>query len=217
MPRTALTRGLAAVPLSALVLLAGCGGGDTEETSSSSSPAAASSSTTPTTTTGSAGTAADDTEDDAATDAPPFPADTGPDTGEVQAGEGPTVVTDLRIGAHDGFDRVVFEVSGSAVPGWDVAYTDSATAEGTGDPVDVPGTTFLRVTLTGVTNPYEAPDVPEVARGGTASDTGTVQGVFYDSVFEGQALAYVGLGAETPFRVYALTGPSRVVVEVQTP
>ncbi|MCW2582624.1 MAG: uncharacterized protein JWQ53_1414 [Klenkia sp.] len=208
-----------AVPLSALVLLAGCGGGDTEESSSSSSPTAATSSAAPSSGAGTSTAGAPDTEDDAAADAPPFPADTELDTAETQPGEGPTVVTDLRIGAHDGYDRVVFEVSGTAVPGWYVTYTDVAVAEGSGEPVDVPGegTTFLQVSLRGITNPYEAPGVPEIARGATTSDTGTVQGVFYDSVYEGQAVAYIGVDGQTPFRVYSLTGPSRVVVEIQSP
>ncbi len=203
---------LALVPLTALALLAGCGGGDPVEagsTTSASGPATGSGSAT----TSAAATDAD-TAADGATDAPPFPANTDADTAEAQAGEGPTVVTDLRIGRHDGFDRVVFEVSGSAVPGWDVAYADSPTTAGRGDRAEVPGTAFLRVTLTGITNPYEAPDTAEVSRGTVSAQGGTVAGVYYDSVYEGQALAYVGVGAQTPFRVYALTNPSRVVVEI---
>ncbi len=48
-----------------------------------------------------------------------------------------------------------------------------------------------------------------------ATPTDPVQGVYYDSVFEGQALAYVGVDAERPFRVFALSNPTRVVVDVQ--
>lgn len=207
-------RRLLAAPLSALLLLAGCGGGTeiddaagTESSSTSSSSAAPTSTSAPELT-------GQDTEADGASDAPPFPANTDPDTGEAQPGDGPTVVTALRIGGHDGFDRVVFEVSGSAVPGWDVAYTDAPTQAGSGKPIDVPGAAFLRVSLTGITNPYEAPDVDELDRGTVTSQTPVVAGVGYDSVFEGQALAYVGVAAQTPFRVYALSNPSRVVVEV---
>lgn len=210
---------LAAVPLSVLVLLAGCGGGDTEVAASSTPASSAATSSAPAATSTAASTtepALDDTAGDGSGDAPPFPANTEPDTGEGQPGGGPTVVTDVRIGAQDGYDRVVFEVSGTAVPGWDVSYAEAPTAAGSGQPVALDGPAFLRVTLTGVTNPYEAPAEPEVARGVVrAPGAGTVTGVFYDSVFEGQALAYVGLPAAAPFRVYALTGPSRVVVEVR--
>ncbi len=208
---------LAALPLSALVLLAGCGDGGTEEAGSSSSSAAPSTaSTTSAAATTSEVSEGGDPEGVGGSEAPPFPADTSADTGEASQGEGPTVVTALRVGDQDGFDRVVFEVSGSAVPGWDVAYVDAPTAEGSGEALDVPGPAFLRVTLTGVTNPYEAPQVAEVPRGPVAgTGSGTVEGVFYDSTFEGQALAYVGVSAERPFRVYALEGPARLVVDVQ--
>jgi hypothetical protein len=201
----------ALVPLSALVLLASCGGGDTEEAGASSSAAVTTSSAT-------ASSAPVGSDPEGAGQAQPttFPADTSPDTGDATAGEGPTVVTALRVGDQDGFDRIVLEVSGSAVPGWDVAYVDAPTAEGSGEPLDVPGTAYLRVTLTGVTNPYEAPQVTEVPRGAIAGPgAGAVQGVFYDSTFEGQALAYVGVSAERPFRVHALENPARVVVDVQ--
>ncbi|GHE11258.1 AMIN-like domain-containing (lipo)protein [Klenkia taihuensis] len=206
-------RRLAVVPLSALVLLAGCGGGDPTET------AATGTSTSAGTTSSSAGTPSATTTapaTDEVTDAPPFPADTSPDTGEAVAGEGPTVVTAVRVGSQDGADRVVLDLAGTAVPGWDVAYTDAPTQEGSGSPVEMPGTVFLRVTLTGVTNPYEAPGTPETARGVYPGPSGgPVQAIYYDSVFEGQALAYLGLDAERPFRVYALSNPTRIVVDVQ--
>jgi hypothetical protein len=38
--------------------------------------------------------------------------------------------------------------------------------------------------------------------------------VFYDATFEGTSVAWIGTAERRPFRVYALTGPSRVVVEV---
>ncbi|SDY50028.1 hypothetical protein SAMN05661080_03674 [Modestobacter sp. DSM 44400] len=47
-------------------------------------------------------------------------------------------------------------------------------------------------------------------------DTAAVTGAFHDGTFEGQSLAYSGVPAQTPFRVYALDGPTRVVVEVAT-
>lgn len=210
---------LAAVPLSALVLLAGCGEaadpGDTAEAGSSTSTTTTAAGTTTSAAPEGSDPDGSDPEGTGGGEAPPFPADTSADTGDPTAGEGPTVVTALRVGDQDGFDRVVFEVSGSAVPGWDVAYVDAPTAEGSGEPLDVPGTAFLRVTLTGVTNPYEAPGVTEVPRGLAAGPgAGAVQGVFYDSTVEGQALAYLGVSAEQPFRVYALEGPARLVVDV---
>ena len=153
--------------------------------------------------------------EDADGDAQPFPGDTSADTADPVGAEGLTV-TNVRIGAHEGHDQVVLDVAGQGTPGWDVRYVDSATAEGTGDPVDLAGPAYLRVTLTGVSYPYESGQ-QERGRGTVnAPGTSAVTGAWYDGTFEGQALAYVGTTGEQPFRVYALSDPTRVVIEVAT-
>lgn len=71
------------------------------------------------------------------------------------------------------------------------------TADGSGDLVRLGGSVFLMVNLRGLGPPF---------------DTGP------GGVFEGTQLAFVGLhGAERPFRVFALTNPTRVVVDVRHP
>ena len=212
----AVPRGLAVVPLSALVLLAGCGGGDAREAGSTSTTggAAASSSAAPSSGAPATSTGPTAGAEPGAGSAPPFSADVSADTADAVAGEGPTVVTGIRVAQQEGYTRVVFDVSGAAVPGWDVAYTGTPTQEGSGSTLEVPPGSYLRVTLTGITNPYEAPDVPEAGTGWAAVQDDPVQGVYYDSVFEGQALAYVGVTDQQPFRVFALSNPTRVVVDV---
>lgn len=204
---------LAVAAVAVSVTLTGCAGVAAGE-AASSSPLTRSATGNPTST---ATTTTADSGTDGETDAPPFVASADPDTAEPQAGSGPTVVTALRVARQDGFDRVVFEVSGTAVPGWDVRYVDEATSDGTGAAIDVGGADQLRVVLVGTDAPYEA-DVAEVARGGVpGQDTEVVQEVWYDATFEDTSLAYVGTDGQAPFRVYALTGPSRVVVEVADP
>ncbi len=195
----------------AVLLLAGCGSrtetadasssGDASTTSSSSAPASSS-------------PAAEDTADpDAGNGASPFPADTNTDVADAVSPDGLTVTT-VRAAAHDGYDRVVFELSGSGTPGWTAEYADSPSSQGSGEAVDVPGAVALQVTLQGTSYPYES-GATELARGAVAvSGTRTVAGVVYDATFEGTSVAWVGTGERAPFRVYALTGPSRVVVEV---
>jgi len=36
----------------------------------------------------------------------------------------------------------------------------------------------------------------------------------FDGTFEGTTAAFIGTAARTPFRVYALSNPTRIVVEV---
>ena len=155
-----------------------------------------------------------DTPDDGAADPPPFPADIEADTDEASP-DALVSVSDIRIGGHDGFDRVVLEVGGVGEPGWDVHYVDQASSQGSGDPVDVAGDAVLQVTLTGAGYSKDT-GIDEVAWGRRVAVEGTeeVTEVVFDGTFEGTAGAFVGTTAEAPFRVYLLEGPTRVVIEI---
>jgi hypothetical protein len=208
-----LLAGVLLFPVGAL--LTGCGQETaTESAASTGTASATASATAPSTAAETSAPAASSSApaSGSSSAAPSFPGDTRPDTAEPAGADGLTV-TSVRSGRHDGFDRVVFELAGEGTPGWDVRYVDSATAEGTGAPIGLAGPAYLRVTMTGTTYPFES-GADEVARGSVGSAGAVVTGAFYDGTFEGQSLAYIGTGAEVPFRVYALSAPARVVVEV---
>jgi hypothetical protein len=178
---------------------AGTAGVSTAATSSSSAAAAES---TP--------SSAPATEE---TDRSPFPADTSTDTGQP-ADPSELTLTAVRAAAHQGYDRVVFEFSGSGTPGWSVEYVDAPSSQGSGAEVAVPGEAFLQVTAQGTSYPYESGAQELPAGPVPVSGTDVVQSVVYDATFEGTSVAWIGTSSRTPFRVYALTGPSRLVVEV---
>jgi hypothetical protein len=206
------SRAVALVLSSLLVgpaVLAGCGEEPGTESASAESSTTAEASEGP-----SAAPATDDgTADDGSTDAPDFPGDAEPDTAEPSA-DAQVTVSDIRLGRHDGFDRVVFEVGGTGTPGWDVRYVDAASSQGSGDPVEVAGDAILQVTLTGAGYPYDT-RVEEYSGGPlTAADTEVVTEVVFDATYEGTTVAFVGTTGRMPFRVYALASPARVVVEV---
>ncbi|MCW2742612.1 MAG: hypothetical protein JWR45_3034 [Blastococcus sp.] len=177
---------------------------------------ASSASTTPESPSASSTTPADASED-GATEAPPFPADAEPDTAAASA-DASVTVSDIRIARHDGFDRVVFEVGGTGTPGWDVQYVDAASSQGSGDVVDVAGDAVLQVTLTGAGLPYDT-GVEEFSPSGPVTGAGTavVTEAAFDATFEGSTVTFVGTTQRTPFRVYLLGGPTRVVLEVADP
>jgi ABC-type phosphate transport system substrate-binding protein len=213
------TRSRVVVPLALLTavlagsaLVTGCTG-DEEPTP----PASAAGSSTPTAQESETPGTEAETEGDGSTDVPPFPADTSADSSE-QSADARVTVRDIRIGRHDGFDRVVFEVGGTGTPGWDVRYVDEASSQGSGEPIDVAGEAVLQVTVTGAGYPddtgvteYSEPDPLSVA------DTEVVTEVAFDATFEGTTVAFVGTSATTPFRVYLLEDPVRIVVEVADP
>jgi hypothetical protein len=194
-----------------VVLAAGCAAQTNTDAASATGGSASSSAAAAETTASSAPATAD--PDDAAS-VSPFSGDTEADVADPAAPEGLTL-TAVRTGRHEGFDRVVFEVDGTGTPGWDVRYVDDPCSQGSGDPIDVEGAAALQVTLTGVGLPDDT-GVPEYSGPDPLSipETETVTEIVFDGTFEGQAVAFVGTTAQTPFRVYLLEDPGRVVVEV---
>ena len=155
--RSAVLPALLAVAL----LAAGCGTGTGGASASSSSPAgeAPSSATAEPDASGNGedpgedgGEDPSDPGQDGGGSGAPFPATPDPDT--AQASPGSLVgVTDIRLGRHDGFDRVVVEVGGEGTPGWEVRYVDAPSSQGSGAGVAVAGEAVLQVTLTGTGYP----------------------------------------------------------------
>lgn len=227
--RTALTA------VAATLLLAGCTGttGTDQAGTGESDPAPIASAppsddaTAGGTDGGAPGT--EDPDDDGAADpadpateaaaGPPFPANTRPDTAEP-TGEGETFlsVTDVRVGAHDGYDRVVFDLdgTGSGRPGWRVEYVDQASDDGSGHAVQVDGDAILRVSLSGTATPTDS-GVEEFSGDRIEpEDTESVDEIVYRYWFEGYTTAFLGVDeGERPFRVFLLENPTRVVVDVQ--
>lgn len=144
---------------------------------------------------------------------PPFLADTAPDE-RAASSDALLSVTDVTTGQHDGYDRVVLTFGGTGTPGWRVEYVDQAVDDPSDQVLDVAGDATLRLILLGTgypldTGQQEWTGSPLVTSGYTA-----VREVVVRGVFEGQTLGFVGVDAVHPFRVFALSDPTRVVVDV---
>lgn len=156
------------------------------------------------------------THDDAG-DAPEFRPAGLSDRGEGTGSDVGSLV-DVRVGAQDGFDRVVVELDGPDIPAWDVGYVDQALGDPSGIVVDVAGDSVIQVLLHPVAypeagaDPYDGPQ--KVASAGTTSVTEAV----LSSIFEGELQLFVGVqGGSQPYRVYGMSDPARIVVEVYAP
>lgn len=123
------------------------------------------------------------------------------------------VLTTIRTASHPGVDRVVLEFSGSGTPGWDVEYVAKATSQGSGNDVEVVGSSILRITATGTT--YPEPNAPFAAKRFPGDGQGLVTEVINDSTFEGRTVVFVGLSSEKkPFDVQVMQSPTRLVVDI---
>lgn len=209
--RPASRRIAAGLAAATLALVAACADGADEPVGPPSATIAP-----PATPTSAAPTPTDGADADADTAAPPFPANTEVDSADPSA-DAALTVTDLRIGHHDGFDRVVLELDGTGTPGWRIGYVDSAVEDPSDRPVDLAGDSVLQVMLDGTAYPHDT-GLTEFAIGEpvTAAGTTVVAEAVYQGTFEAQSQAFVGVtGEPAPFRVFLLDDPVRVVIDIQ--
>ncbi len=127
------------------------------------------------------------------------------------------VVTDLRVGVHDGFDRVTFEIEGDGAPGWRITYDDEPQQSASGQPVELAGDAALFVSLTNVAYPMDAPVEPrEGPERVEPSATAAVVEVLDDLIFEAHHDFWIGVDGQRPYRVQLFEDPTRVVIDIAT-
>jgi hypothetical protein len=123
------------------------------------------------------------------------------------------VFTDVRVAEHESFDRIVLEFTGTGIPGWAVNYLHKAVLDGSGETVTLGGDAILDISASGTTWPasgyYSGPTQFEPPNGGDIDD------VYVVGTFEGYTQVLAGIdGAPVPFRVFTLSDPPRLVVDV---
>lgn len=141
---------------------------------------------------------------------PEYPSSVGTD--------GPLFPTGARVSSHDGYDRVVVDFEGTGSPGWLVRYVEEPVADDSGMEVDLTGDVVLRIDASGLSTPAtEDFDVDQIASGHyDTSQADRVQDVYASGIFEGWSGSLVGLDETAPFRVFTLTEPTRLVVDIST-
>lgn len=211
--RNGTTRALLTLAATAGLLAAcGTGGGDqpttdpTDDTTTTAEPTDEPTTDEPTT-----DQPTDSTPSDDDADGPEFPADTADQVNESFESE--LKLVDVRVAEHPDFDRLVLEFEGDGEPGWRVGYVDEAVRDGSGEPIDLDGDAILHVQATHVmpsdmTGYYDGPRQFD-------PDTEVIDDVFVDGSFEGYTAVFLGLDEVEIFRVFTLTEPSRLVVDVQ--
>lgn len=121
----------------------------------------------------------------------------------------------VRVGHHEGYDRVVWEFPGSGRPTYKVHYVDEPLGDGSGDPVPVDGKAYVEVLVTMVGIPPEGTPRPKDASATALSGTVIAQAIAIYGGFEGYGQAFIGVrDKQRPVRVTTLTNPTRLVVDV---
>jgi hypothetical protein len=129
-------------------------------------------------------------------------------------------LVDVRVGTHEGFDRVVFEVSGEGQAGWFTDLGERAIEDGSGDEVDVAGGAVLEVMLNAMAFPPDLPG-PTVNWKGVRIPAPAGAGVLTEVVgsvsFEGQQQVFIGLEEAVAYRIVRLEDPQRVAIDLLHP
>jgi hypothetical protein len=124
-------------------------------------------------------------------------------------------ITDVRVGTHDGYDRVVFQFRGG-IPEFDIASaTPPFTADPSGQPLTVSGSAFLSITLHGGTKQTDAGASSYSGPRNFAVDFPTLVNMVEGGDFEAVSTWYLGLSHASCLRVSTLTAPDRLVIDLQ--
>jgi hypothetical protein len=199
-----MKRLLAVLVGAALVAVAGCGGGTGGTASPTPSASAA-----PAPTTSTAAPVHEPT-------VPSTPHGDGWMTGtltvrhQVTVPPVPTVVG-IRHAQHpsEGFDRIVFDVSGP-LPGYQVRYVAQPIADGSGQPVSMPGRRFLQIRFEPA-NAHNDAGAPTVVRAQTLGHP-MLEAYAVTGDFEAVVTVVLGLDDVVAYRVGELSG--RIYLDV---
>lgn len=124
-------------------------------------------------------------------------------------------LTDVRVGTHDGYDRIVFEFE-NGLPELEVTQaTPPLLQDGSGFEMDVAGDAFLQIVLRGGTKQTES--------GGSSYPGPREFTPGFDQLveleeggdFEAVSTWYAGLAADACVRGFTLDGPPRIVIDVE--
>jgi hypothetical protein len=128
------------------------------------------------------------------------------------APEGLPELEAVEVGHHEAFDRVVFRFS-SRVPGYNVNYVPEVTADPSDEPIPLEGNAFMIVAMHSVASgQVGAPPAPQDRQTPRFPELREIAGA---GDFEGVVSFGLGLTAESGFRVFTLTNPDRLVVDVR--
>ncbi|GAA3289604.1 hypothetical protein GCM10020218_058640 [Dactylosporangium vinaceum] len=135
----------------------------------------------------------------------PAPTSTSP-VSAAPTGNFQPVLTGVRTGRHDAYDRTVFDFSGGT-PGWRVEYAPLV-GQGQGQTIPVAGAATLLVV-------FSDAGVPAVDLGTVYNpNLPTLRQIRSGGYFEGRASFGLGVNDRVGFRVLVLHGPERVAVDV---
>lgn len=125
------------------------------------------------------------------------------------------MIEDVRAGSHDGFDRLVVELSGTGSPSVIAGYEADPRQQASGYELRPAGNAYFTLLIQGVPLSMSADEKIVAKSDPSGVAAGNIVGVADGGVFEADAQYVVGLNAERPYKLTVLENPTRVVVDFQ--
>lgn len=128
-----------------------------------------------------------------------------------------TAVTDVRVGTHPGYDRVVFQFEGSRLPALRLdRVSPPFEKDPSGLPLAVPGSWFVRILLERASGEgYARTDGEPTYTGSSAFNSGypRLTSLVRAGDFEAQVTWIAGLTGPACYHVFVLRSPTRLVID----
>ena len=130
-------------------------------------------------------------------------------------------VTDVRVGTHPGYDRVVYQFKGGGLPALRMDQVSPPfERDPSGLPLTVPGKAFVRIVLDPASGEgYARLDGEPTYTGPRAYDPGyqRLTSLVRAGDFEAQLTWMAGLAGPACYRVLTLENPARLVIDFEAP
>jgi hypothetical protein len=144
-----------------------------------------------------------------------FEGDISTKTNDTISGDPGPNLTDVRVGQHPGFVRIVFDLTGDGQPQYIVGYEDPPFVETSGEEVDVDGNAFIYVNI----SPALTHDVDTFEPTYTGDEElrpgfAPIVEIQFLGDFEAVMEWVIGLDSERPFTVEILQDPLRLVIDI---
>ncbi|MGW3961668.1 AMIN-like domain-containing (lipo)protein [Amycolatopsis sp. NPDC005003] len=136
--------------------------------------------------------------------------------GPAQAAPTTAALVNIRTGLNPGFDRIVLDLSAGPLPTLiNQRFTDELTADPTGDIVWLTGEFFIEVSGFPLVAHDENgnPTYPGPQKFRTRN-LRNVMAIALTGDFEAQTSIGIGVRSQTSVKVFTLTGPNRIVIDV---
>ncbi|WP_051259234.1 AMIN-like domain-containing (lipo)protein [Schaalia suimastitidis] len=127
---------------------------------------------------------------------------------------GQLVFHDIRVGSHEGFDRVVIEYVGEGTPGWTTTWANQSYEQGRGEPLPLTLPQVFDVVMTGTSMPFSDEMIAQYYQGERLLSFDGIE-VAVDGTFEADTHIAIAMKEQRKVQVGVLKDPVRVVIDIQ--